>query len=248
MDRRAPTLRPKQKPQGTQRWDNLLFSHWEILFDVLRPLVPDRLTLDTFEGRCFVGVVAFTMRDVRPFSWLPPMPTARLFHEINLRTYVHFEGKEPGIYFFSLDAASSLAVLAARSLWHLPYFRMSSANVEKDGNVIWKAQRRWPRPHSAPFQATFHVGKPLAPTEAGSLRYFLAERYQFYAEHPDGRLLRARVHHTPYDLYQVEGSTVSSSLLLAAGLPDDGSRTEDLFSPGVNVEIYPLEEVARRAP
>ena len=79
-----------------------------------------RLTIDTFDGKAFVGVVAFTMQKVRPWSWLPGAPTATEFFEINVRTYVHLGGEEPGIVFFSLDATSSLAVgsLVVGSLSH----------------------------------------------------------------------------------------------------------------------------------
>jgi len=37
-----------------------------------------------------------------------------------LRTYVQHRGDAPGVYFFSLEASSWLAVQAARSGWGLP--------------------------------------------------------------------------------------------------------------------------------
>src|SRR6266571_7182003 len=105
MDRVAPTRKPAGRPQGSQRWHRLLFSHWELPAETLRPLVPTRLSLDGFEGHYYVGAVSFTMQNVRPFRWAPPFPTATEFGEINLRTYVHLDGQEPGVYFFSLDAS-----------------------------------------------------------------------------------------------------------------------------------------------
>jgi uncharacterized protein YqjF (DUF2071 family) len=239
MDRIAPTRRPKGKPQGLQRWHRLLFSHWEVPAAVLRPLVPGRLALDAFEGRFYVGAVSFTMQNVRPFLWAPPIPTAREFGEVNLRTYVHLDGREPGVYFFSLDASSSLAVLAARTFWGLPYFRADVTTSEADDRVTYRA-RRWHPPLT--FDARARLGSALEQPSPKSLEFFLCERYQFYAEHR-GKMRRARVHHGPYVLQAVREGTAGTELLRAAKLPVDGARTRDLFSPGVDVEVFALEDV-----
>src|SRR3954466_998177 len=138
MDRISPRRRPPRRPLGLQRWHHLLLSHWEVPEPALRPLVPRRLSLDAFEGRLFVGVIAFTMQRVRPLRWAPPVPTAREFHEINVRTYVHLDGEEPGIYFFSLDAGSSLAVAAARWGLRMPYFRSAFEHQDDGRQVRWR--------------------------------------------------------------------------------------------------------------
>src|SRR5579884_1349067 len=113
MDRIAPSRRPPSSPVGTQKWRSLLFLHWEVAPDALRPHVSPELSIDTFDGRAYVGVVAFGMRSVRPLRLLPPVPTATDFEETNVRTYVHAGGRDPGVWFFSLDASSALAVLGA---------------------------------------------------------------------------------------------------------------------------------------
>jgi uncharacterized protein YqjF (DUF2071 family) len=119
LDRLAPALRDAcpARPSGRQTWKDLLFLHWEVSPSALRPLVPPALTVDTFEGRAYVGLVPFTMADVR----FGPVAVAD-FQETNVRTYVHAQGV-PGVWFFSLDAASTLAVWGARALFRLPYFR-----------------------------------------------------------------------------------------------------------------------------
>ena len=58
---------------------------------------------------------------MRPVG-LPSVPGLSSFHETNVRTYVHRAGCDPGVWFFSLDAANRLAVLAARTTFHLPYY------------------------------------------------------------------------------------------------------------------------------
>jgi uncharacterized protein YqjF (DUF2071 family) len=186
-----------------------------------------------------VGVVAFTMQNVKPWSWLPKLPTASEFFEINCRTYVHLDGTEPGIVFYSLDATSSLAVLGARLFWGLPYYRASMTF----GGSRWTAERRWPSgaPMSG-FRAAYETGEALPESRDGTLEFFLAERYQFYRRTRSGGLQRARVHHPPYPLQAVTQSEVTPSFLQPLGL-QPGARTPDYFSPGVDVEVFSLEDV-----
>lgn len=239
MDRVTPTRKPHREPQGFQRWHRLLFSHWTVPESVLRPLVPARLSLDTFEGQCYVGVVCFTMQNVKPWRRGPILLGGANFGEINLRTYVHLDGEEPGVHFFSLDAAHRLLVIAARAFWGLPYFSANVRVVDSRDEIKFKCKRR---ASALSFSAEAHVGAPLAAATPDSLEFFLCERYQFYAE-IRGRLHRARVHHEPYPLYEVSRSLVDATLLSAAGLPTNGERTRDLFSPGVDVDVYALERV-----
>ncbi|PYS62338.1 MAG: hypothetical protein DMF74_13585 [Acidobacteria bacterium] len=44
-----------------QNWGKLLFMHWSIAAELLRPLIPAQLEIDTFEGSAWIGVVPFTM-------------------------------------------------------------------------------------------------------------------------------------------------------------------------------------------
>src|SRR5690349_20824053 len=98
IDRIAPTHRPAEPVVMHQRWHHLLFLHWTVPAAALRTLLPPGLTLDTFEGRPYVGLVPFTMTGVRP-ARLPSFPPLSNFHETNVRTYVHREGRDPGVWF-----------------------------------------------------------------------------------------------------------------------------------------------------
>src|SRR5689334_19227991 len=115
-----PAPQPSGPVIGYQRWDQLAFLHWVVPQEVLRPLIHPRLALDTWEGRAYVSVVPFTLVGGR-LRGLPPLPGASTFLELNVRTYVTLEGKDPGVWFFSLDAASALAVAGARASIGLPY-------------------------------------------------------------------------------------------------------------------------------
>ena len=239
IDRIAPTLRPDDRPAGFQRWQSLLFLHWELPAAALEAHVPRGLTIDTFEGKAYVGVVAFAMRDVSlaPF---PAMPGARHFLELNVRTYVHREGRDPGVGVFSLDAASSLAVVAARATFHLPYFR-ASMRLERDGDrVRYRSERKWPKPTPADFRARYTIGAPLGTSEPGTLRHFLAERYILFTDVGGGRLELGRVHHRPYPLREAHVDEIEQSMVVAAGLPATEGAPMALYSDGVDVDVFAL--------
>jgi uncharacterized protein len=104
----ATAHRPWPAPMApwimTQRWNDLLFLHYPLAPEVLRPLVPDVLTLDTYQQRAWVSVTPFWINHLRP-PGVPSLPWLSHFAEINVRTYVTRGGK-PGVYFFSLDASN----------------------------------------------------------------------------------------------------------------------------------------------
>ena len=91
-----------------QTWEDLLFAHWRVDADALRPLVPDALRLQTHDGAAWLGITPFKISALRLRGTLP-LPRVSSFLELNVRTYVTAGGKT-GIWFFSLDASSQLAV------------------------------------------------------------------------------------------------------------------------------------------
>ena len=106
IDRISPAREPDAPAVILQNWHHLLFLHWEIPPQELQRLIPPELTIDTFEGKAYVGLIPFTMTGVRPVL-TPPLPWISSFHEVNVRTYVHRDGNDPGVWFFSLDEGSS---------------------------------------------------------------------------------------------------------------------------------------------
>jgi uncharacterized protein YqjF (DUF2071 family) len=247
MDRIAPARRPEGPPQGYQKWRSLLFTHWEVSPEALRAHVPEPLGIDVFEGRAYVGLVAFAMRDVQPSRFLPPPPTFGRFLELNLRTYVHLGGRDPGVWFFSLDASSSLAVLGARAVWHLPYFRARmEMDVSDRSRAVYRSERRWPQPAKASLDVRYEIGDPLAPAEPGSFEHFLVERYYLYAAPRPGDLRIGQVHHRPYPIRRARVLSMEESIVSAAGIARPEKLASELWSDGVDVEIFGLRKIRGR--
>lgn len=238
----APTRRPTGHPVMRQCWRHLAFLHWEVGVEVLRRLVPEPLDIDTLEGRAYVGLVPFTMHGVR-LAWPPALPGISRFHEVNVRTYVHLGGREPGVHFLSLDAASRLAVIGARTFWKLPYHFAVMDLRQEQGVIVYSSSRRWPGPRPANCRLRYRPVGETAPARPDSLEHFLAERYLLYTL-SRGRLLRGRVHHGPYPLQAAECPELDESLVQAAGITRPSAPPLVHYAAGVDVEVFPLEAVA----
>lgn len=211
--------RPWPMPAGpwvmTQTWHDLLFAHWPIAAGELRPLVPPAFELDTFGGRAWIGVVPFSMTNVA-LRALPAMPWISEFPELNVRTYVRM-GTRPGVYFFSLDAGSWLAVKAARLVLNLPYRSAAMTVTARPPGVAYQSRRKDSK-HTATFAAEYWpTGASFHPT-AGSLEYFLTERYCLYHVGRRGRPYRLEIHHPPWPLQPADAVISDNTMAEAAGV------------------------------
>jgi len=238
--RLAVRARPAGRLAGWQAWRRLLFVHWPLPAEVLRPLVPAGLSLDLYDGTAWVSLVPFVVHMARP-PGAPPRLGLR-FLETNVRTYVHRQGREPGVYFFSLDAASWLAVVGARVCFGLPYWyaqgreRVAAAAIDLDINIDYSLRRR---ARGGPgVAARYRVGEPLAPAVPGSLDFFLIERYLLHVQRGPS-LWTVQVHHAPYPLQRVRLEALEDCLMVADGLPESHGTPVVHYSPGVDVAVYP---------
>jgi hypothetical protein len=249
IDRVGPCRQPAGKPVGYHVWSDLLFAHWRVPVELLRPQIPRELEIDTFEGDAWLGLVPFHMSGVRP-RWFPAMPFVSEFHETNIRTYVHFKGRDPGVWFISLDAACRVALEVARWKWHLNYFHAEMDLRRKGDEVRYSSRRIDSRsPRRAEVDISALIGEPLNPEPGVSvkpwtLEHFLAERYVLYANDHRGRLLRGKVHHVPYPLRSAEIVSCRQTLASAAEVPVSGQPDHALFCEGVTVDIFPLRRVS----
>lgn len=239
-DRLAARVRPEGSPVMYQSWGDLLFLHWQVPTELLRKHIPAGLEVDEYEGRAFVGVTPFTLWGVRPV-FVPPVPFLSEFHEINVRTYVH-AGGVPGVWFFSLDANSTAAVLGARAFYRLPYF---DARIERESageTTRYSASRTDSEGAPAGFEARWDVRADQPEAEPGTLDFFLTERYCLYAA-DGGKLYRARIHHRPWPLHDAKLSSYRSTMVEAAGLGRPAGEPLVHHGGPVDVEVWPLEEV-----
>ena len=232
-ERLAAAERPWGPPAGLQEWRRLLFLHWAVPADLLHPLVPRRLDLDLYDGVAYVGLVSFFIQAARPVG--APRSLGLAFLQTNVRTYVHLDGSGPGVYFFSLDAASLLAVVYARLAFGLPYFYARGRELRGDREVDYTL-RRFPDAQ-AMVHVRYSVGEPLGPALPGTLEHFLIERYQMHIQR--GRTLwTARVQHRPYPLHRVWLLGGQDELRRAAGISVPNERPLVHYATGADAEVF----------
>jgi uncharacterized protein YqjF (DUF2071 family) len=106
------TSRPWPPPAApwlmAQTWEDLLFAHWAVAPERLRPALPPGLTLDVRDGQAWIGVTPFRVRALR-LRGAPPVPWLSRFPELNVRTYVIAGGRPD-----RRDSAGAPASLRAR--------------------------------------------------------------------------------------------------------------------------------------
>ena len=186
-----------------QNWRDLLFVHWPVPPEASARFIPPQLELDLFDGTAYVGLVPFTMTGVRPVG-LPPVWGLSSFHETNLRTYVRLGDRDPGVWFFNLDAANSIAVRLARALFHLPYHRArmflerervpyENAATPATDRLCRRTALARPAPRLLHHPRDARRTRPTGPP--GTLDHFLVERYILYTISKD-RLFQGEFSHS----------------------------------------------------
>lgn len=197
-------------------WCDLAFLHWPVAPEALRGLIPPALVPDKFEGKAWIGVVPLRMAGVR-MRMAPPIPTSSEFPELNVRTYV-LAGGVPGIWFFSLDAASRLAVRGARIACNLPYFDAAMAMGRSGDEVEYRSRRVHRGARPAEFRARYRPTGPVAPAEPGSLEHWLVERYCLFTVGRGKKVFQLDVQHHPWPLRPGEAEIDANTMAEAAGI------------------------------
>jgi uncharacterized protein YqjF (DUF2071 family) len=232
---RAPQAPRVRQPVMIHHWRRLTFLHWRYPAQTVQALLPDGLTVETFDGSAWIGLIPFLMRGVRP-PYLPALPWLSQFPETNLRTYVRGADGRSGIWFFSLEAARLPAVLAARGGYGLPYFWSEMAVATAGRELVYHSRRRWPGPAGARCDARIEIGDAYAEEGLGPLDHFLTARYRLYSTLA-GRCVTAPAEHGPWPLHRAALVSLDQDLTQSAGLPAPHGDPLVHASPGVRVRI-----------
>ena len=209
---------PERSWLQAQTWESLLFAHWRVPQAALRSVVPEPLPVDTFDGDAWLGITPFRVSGLRLRGTLP-VPRLSRFLELNVRTYATVDEK-PGIFFFSLDAESPLAVEAARRSYRLPYFRARMSARRRGDEIEYASARREGPARPFVFRGRYRPSGEVFRADSGSLEYFLTERYCLYVV-DGGDVLRADIHHAPWPLQAAEAEIEENSM------PPDGVELPD---------------------
>jgi uncharacterized protein YqjF (DUF2071 family) len=212
-------------------WIDLAFLHWPVPQSMVRALLPSELELDTYHDTAWLGVTPFRMTNVRPMM-LPPIPTARDFLELNVRTYVR-HGDRAGVFFFSLDAASWLAVETARAMTGLPYYHAKMSKRSAGNEIHYSSRRAMPGAPPAELRARYWPTGDVFASNPDSLEYFLTERYSLFVKHLK-RLVRIDIEHIRWPL-QPADAVIELNTMPPAGIELPDQKPHALFSRQLEV-------------
>jgi uncharacterized protein len=219
-----------------QTWDDLLFAHYRVAAEELARLVPQGLEIEQHDGTAWLGVTPFVITGFRLRGTLP-LPRLSTFPELNVRTYVTADDR-PGIWFFSLDTSSRLAVEGACRTYKLPYFQARLSIGRRGGRVVCACERA--DDPERRFEARYRPAGEVFNADPASLEWFLTERYCLYAI-DQGRLQRAEIQHPPWPLQPAEAH-VETNTMPPPGIGLGGPPLCH-FSRRQDVLIWPLRPV-----
>lgn len=216
-----PPPGPKESPPiMTQIWHDLLFAHWRIPIDEMRRVVPESLSLDTYDGSAWLGIVPFWISGFR-LRGTPRIPGFSTFPEMNVRTYIRM-GDRSGVYFFSLDAANRVGVRAARWFLHLSYYDAEMSVENQEGWIVYESRRTHPGEPPVEFIGRYRPVGPPAPAAFDTLDYWLLERYRMFPTDRTGQAYVADIRHVPWHIQPAEAEIRMNTMTrpLGIALPD----------------------------
>lgn len=199
-----------------QEWNNAIFLHWKVDVDELQKFVPKALDIDLYNGKAYISLVAFTMEKIRP-KHLPAFPPVSNFHEINIRTYVKYNGKA-GVYFLSIEGSKQLSCIIAKGISQLPY-RFSKMQRRKNSyqssNNSFKDR----------LDLQFELGNSTM--YKTKLDKWLTERYALFQDYKN-KLNSFEIHHVEWPTQEIN----------ITNLKIDYPRFKNLFNNSPDIVQY----------
>lgn len=166
----------------TAKWQHLILANYEIEPSILLPYLPQGTSLDFYEGKTFVSLVAFLFADSRILGI--PFPVFGTFEEINLRFYVTRNENgviKRGVVFIRESIKYKAMALAANTLFHEKYNTLKTKHEwnfnghEKKISYSWLKDKKWNH-----FKVQAGVEELDIP--AGSFEEFIMEHYYGYTK------------------------------------------------------------------
>jgi len=207
-----PFSYPDQPWKFYQEWNNAIFLHWKVNPELIIPLIPKGLGLDTINGKTWVSLVAFDMNNIGIRN-LPKAPYISDFHEINIRIYTIFKGK-PNVHFISIEGSKKSSCKILKNLSKLPYQYSKMKRTSCSYESINQATNNL-------FYIEFKLES--TPIIKDKTDLWLTERYALVKDYQD-QIVEYDVHHLEWPLQTIgiENLEINYTLFsqLIGGKPD----------------------------
>ncbi|MBS4174515.1 DUF2071 domain-containing protein [Bacillus sp. FJAT-49736] len=224
-----------------QSWRNVLFLHWPIPPEKLRPHIPSILQIDTFNGSAWLGIILFVIEGIFPFG-LSSVSLTPKFPEINVRTYVTYNGK-PGIYFMSIDVENWASLKIAKRWYRLPYKSAQISLRKEKQTYSFQSIRKGNENPSISFKGEFGPVSEVYYAKEGTLDHWLTERYCLYSSNNVGNIYCGEIHHRPWPLQKAEIEMVRNTLFIPFNLDFPKVKPIAHFSTGVDSLMWNIKKL-----
>lgn len=224
-----------------QKWRDVLFSHWPVSPEALKPYIPAPLKLDTFDSFGWIGIVLFAMDGIYPrgFPFLSLVPK---FAEVNVRTYVHYNGK-PGVLFMSLDVGDWASLNIAKRWYHLPYSQANVSYQQKHHVFHFEGRRKEQNNIPVLLRGSFTPHSEIFFPKEGRIDHWVTERYCLYSTDKRGNLFRGEIHHPPWPLQKADVDIIENTLFTPFQLDMEGEKPLSHYSKGVDTVFWNIKKI-----
>lgn len=179
-------------------------ANYEVDPPSLESRLPPGTSLDLYDGKCFVSLVAFMFLDTRVLDFLVPFHIN--FEEVNLRFYVVRETPEEvrrGVVFVKEIVPKAAIAYVARNLYGEPYERWAMSNERSETHVGYN----WSRSHCT-NSVSITRGDNLGVPPADSHGEFIIEHYWGYTKRGENRTDEYRVEHPKWELFEAADTDI----------------------------------------
>ncbi|MBM3195208.1 MAG: DUF393 domain-containing protein [Chlamydiae bacterium] len=186
-------------------WEDLMFINFSVEQSRLQKLLPKGMEVDLFKNNAYITIAPLTMKGFayrKLSTFFNPS-----FYECNLRTYVRVNDK-PGVYFFSLDAASFLEVIGARSLFHLNYRYRKISFALKNEMFCFEISSPTSSKKTTVIEAKISKEKQVA----DPLIQFISDRSSYFVKNKK-HIYEGKVSHADWKFQKVEELKLQTDLL-----------------------------------
>lgn len=199
---------PIKKVFLTGEWNDLIMANYQIDPELLRPFLPYKTELDSYNGKSFVSLVSFMFNKVRIRGFT--IPFHKNFPEVNLRFYVRYRsgsGWKRGVVFIREIVPRRAIAMIANTLYKEKYASapMVFERQVLEGRIIlnhkWKWKGRW---NSIAAESD---GKTQL-ISSGSIEEFITEHYWGYSAAGINKTNEYGVEHPKWGLHPLIHSDI----------------------------------------
>lgn len=189
-------------------WKKLLVVNYEIDSSVLQNHVPRGTSLDDFDGKYYISLVAFMFLKNKLWGLIPTFPHYN-FEEANLRYYIKREEEsevKKGVAFIREVVPSQIIAWTARTFYNEPYVKLPMSHIWENDLIRYSWGDR------EQYSLECQIDSDLKELEENSFPFFILEHYWGYTPQKDGSTLEYQVEHPPWQYYDVKNVKVSEGL------------------------------------